>query len=235
MEETDIDLKWWLEKAMGRWKNKPRREEALKLREVTVEEIRKKIRMLKTSGTEGLDNISKTAIKDGVDILAAPLQHAVNLSIRLSTFPQDWKLARVKPIYKSKGESMDLGHYRPVSILGSLSKVLERVIFDQMFDYMITTHQLNEGHHAYRSNMSTVTGLLEFVNSCQRQMEEDNQSRALLIDMSAAFDMVDVGILVDKLARYNIDESTLRWTVISARKVVLLTLVDICQYSEAQV
>ena len=84
--------------------------------------IRKQLLSLKTDKSTGLDGISSHFLKDGADILVGPVTHIVNLSISSEVFPSIFKKARVKPLFK-KGSRLDVGNYRPVSILPVLSKV----------------------------------------------------------------------------------------------------------------
>jgi hypothetical protein len=64
-------------------------------------------------------------------VIASPLSHIINLSIIQGVVPDDLKLARVVPLFK-KNDKTDVGNYRPVSILSVISKVLERIIYDQV-------------------------------------------------------------------------------------------------------
>ena len=83
------------------------------------------------SAIDGLDNFS---LKVSSDIIAEPIHHIVTLSIMQERFPDDWKKAKVIPLHK-KGDTLDPKNYRPVFILSPLSKVLERVVHDQLYEY----------------------------------------------------------------------------------------------------
>ena len=87
--------------------------------------IREQLTSLKASKSTGLDGISSRFLKDGADVITDPVLHIVNLSISSEVVPSDFKMARVKPLFK-KGSRLDVGNYRPVSILPVLSKILER-------------------------------------------------------------------------------------------------------------
>ena len=76
----------------------------------------------------GYDNLSVSAIKESIELIASPLTHIVNLSISSGIFPDPLKIARVVPIFKS-GDHRMFVNYRPVSILPIYSKIFERVIF----------------------------------------------------------------------------------------------------------
>ena len=83
----------------------------------------------------GLDNISAKFLKDGVDIIKYPIKHIINTSITTNSVPDDFKFARVKPLFK-KNNRHDVGNYRPVSILTVVSKILERAVYIQIDTYL---------------------------------------------------------------------------------------------------
>ena len=79
----------------------------------------------------GLDGLSARFLKDGASVISSPLAHIINLSLHLDCVPDEIKTARVIPLYKKKSKT-DPGNYRPVSILTIVSKILERVTYDQI-------------------------------------------------------------------------------------------------------
>ena len=89
-----------------------------------VFKIMQNIDILKAAST---DNLSENFLKDGAEILAKPLSETWNLSITCRAFPNTFKVSKLKPIFK-KGKKTDSSNHRPISLLPSISKVLERVI-----------------------------------------------------------------------------------------------------------
>ena len=88
------------------------------------------LQSLQTDKAAGIDNISSRFLKDGSKILAEPICQLCNLSISLSLFPTDCKIAKIKPLFK-KGSKTDPKNYRPVSLLPIISKIIERVVNEQ--------------------------------------------------------------------------------------------------------
>ena len=76
-------------------------------------------------------------MKDGAKILSKPISDILNISIKLSKFPEKCKIAKIKPIYK-KGSKVEAINYRPISLLPLLSKIFERVIHSQLQTYINT-------------------------------------------------------------------------------------------------
>ena len=101
---------------------------------VDVPEITKIIMSLKNSAA-GYDNINATLLNFVVPRIAQPLCYVCNLSLCEGIFPKQLKFANVVPLYKAD-DSMVLNNYHPVSILGALSKVLERVIYDRLLHFL---------------------------------------------------------------------------------------------------
>ena len=106
----------------------------------------------------GIDNISGQFLKDGANILATPVTQICNLSIKLSHFPHDCKLAKLKPLYK-KGSKTDPKNYRPISLLPIVSKIIEKIIHDQTMEYLTDNKILYRYQSGFRKNHSTDTCL----------------------------------------------------------------------------
>ena len=83
----------------------------------------------------GIDNVSGRFLKDGADVLGIPITQICNLSIKLSHFPKDCKVAKLKPLYK-KGTKTDSKNFRPISLLPFVSKIFEKVIHNQTMEYL---------------------------------------------------------------------------------------------------
>ena len=138
------------------------------------------------------------------------LTHIVNLSISNYSFPSKWKKAKVIPLHK-KDEILYPKNYRPVSLLPVFSKVLERCIFLQMVRYLEENNLLHPSHHGFRAKHSTSTALIQMFDSWIEAFEDDEVSAVLMLDMSAAFDVVDHQILLNKLKLHGFEVSTLYW------------------------
>ena len=91
------------------------------------------------------------------------------------------------------------------------SKILERVVYNQLIKYLEENKLLNPSHHGFRQNHSTATALLEMHSNWVEAVEEDKITAVVLLDMSAAFDLVDKNILIEKLKLYGLDENSSNW------------------------
>ena len=137
--------------------------------------------------------------------------HILNLSLQTNKFPSKWKIAKVVPLFKGKGSKLDPKNYRPVAILPILSKVLERAMYQQLVNFMDSNNFFNPNHHAYRSFHSTTTAMLQMYTTWLDALEQGDMAAVCMIDMSAAFDVVDTSILLDKLKLYGLDKNSTQW------------------------
>ena len=127
---------------------------------VHPDEVEKVISSLSNSSSFGLDQIDTYTVKlIKLEILPA-LTHIINLSVTTKVFPSCWKRAKIIPLHK-KEDLLNPKNYRPVAIIPIFSKVLERVIFNQMIKYLADNKLLHPNHHAYRADHNTTTALIQ--------------------------------------------------------------------------
>ena len=168
------------------------------MKHVHPNKILRIISNLKSSSSCGLDSFDSKIIKIVKLQLLPVITHIVNLSISQQKFPEKWKVAKVIPLLK-KNEVINPKNYRPVSLLPVISKVLERAIFEQMIQYLEGNNLLHPSHHGFRSHHSTVTALIEMYDQWVEGFENGMLSAVVMLDLSAAFDVVDHSILIQKL------------------------------------
>ena len=183
---------------------------SFKLTPVHPDIVLKIISNLKNSSACGTDEISSGVFKLIKYEITPALTHIINLSISNQTFPSLWKTAKVIPLHK-KNETLLPKNYRPVSLLSVLSKVTERCIFLQMSGYLEENNLLHPSHHGFRPKHSTTSALIQMFDTWIEASENDEVSAVIMLDMSAAFDVVDYDILLSKLALYGFEDSALEW------------------------
>ena len=177
---------------------------------VTVKRVKELVNNLKTSKSTSIDELDNYAVKISSEIIAGPLHHIITLSILQKKFPSSWKYAKIIPLHK-KDSVLQAKNYRPVAILSPLSKILERIIFEQMYDYFTRCHIFHPNLHGYRKNRSTQTAMLQMYDRWIRAAAEGQVSGVVLLDLSAAFDLVDPNLLLNKLRVYGLDNDLLQW------------------------
>ena len=125
-------------------------------------------------------------------------------------FPTSWKFSKVLPLHK-KLDPLDRKNYRPVAILSPLSKVLEKIVYEQIYNYFSSNKLFHPSLHGYRKSRSTQTALLQMYDRWVRAASDGKLSGVVLLDLSAAFDLVDPDLLLQKLKLYGFDDDILQW------------------------
>ena len=162
------------------------------------------IKKLKPTKSCGSDGIPFKFLIDSLPVTAFYILVIVNTSIVTGNYPDPWKHPFVAPIYKS-GDTDDVSNYRPISLLPIVSKILERIVSDQLLNFLESFNLLANEQHGFRSKLSTETALLKVTNKIYENIESNKISLLLLLDLSKAFDSVHHEILLKKLAQVSID------------------------------
>ena len=147
------------------------------------------------------------------------LAKIINKSFKEGVFPEQMKIAKVIPIHKD-GSKINVGSYRPISLLTTFSKIYEKLIHIRMLNFLESNNSLFDNQYGFRPQRSCEHALLNAQNSLLDSLSKHQVSLLLLIDFSKAFDMVDHKILLRKLEHYGIRGIALKWmqSYLSGRK-----------------
>ena len=105
------------------------------------------------------------------DIISTPLSLIINQSLCSGSFPSKLKLAKVIPIFK-KNDNKKFDNYRPISLLSSVSKIFERVVFNQLYNFLQELHLLFESQYGFRKLHSTDRASLELIDRINKQIDQ---------------------------------------------------------------
>ena len=188
---------------------------------VDTDEVLKLIKGLKLSIATGIDYIDTRTVKLCAEKLAPIIAHIINLSITSSTFPNIWKWHKVIPLLKSPtSDPLMPKSYRPVALLPILSKLLEKAVFNQFVKYLEENGLVHPNLHGSRAGHSTATALSQLYDTWVEEVEQGNMVGVLICDQSAAFDLCDHYILIEKMKLMGVGEQSAKWfmSYLSGRK-----------------
>ena len=178
----------------------------LSVNEISIEMdyVKKLIDSLNPKKATGPDKISPRVLTASSEVLAVPLTNLINHCITIHAWTSLWKRSNVSPVYK-KDSPTDKANYRPVSVLTCFSKIFERVLHDQMYDFakLILSDNLSgllKGH-------SCATALLKMTDNFRASLDNKDHCIAIAVDLSKAFDSISHSLLISKLKAYGYTES----------------------------
>ncbi|XP_072930460.1 uncharacterized protein [Epargyreus clarus] len=179
------------------------------LKTTTESEVRKIINNIKTKAT-GHDNISIDMIKLTLDSTLSVITNMVNKSIETGTYPMSWKKAVIRPIPKKKTVT-ELKDLRPISILPVLSKIVEKVVLDQVLNYVEKEKIIPKYQSGFRKGHGTETALLNVSDDLTEASNMGLSSILVLLDYTRAFDYLQPELLLYKLKFHGFAEKTCNW------------------------
>ena len=158
----------------------------------------------------GLDNISARLLKDSASVISASLTRLFNLSLETRTFPSLWKFGKVAALFK-KGDRCDANNYRPITVLRTISKILEKAVHTQLYAYLKNSGILTSKQFGFRPKLSTETALAHFTDNILQNIDAGSFTGAVFLNLSKAFDTAGHPLLLQKLTNIGLTTSTTQW------------------------
>ena len=177
---------------------------------LTSVEIFNILKHLNVSKAVGPDKISNRILKECAISLSEPLARLFNLSLAQGVFPSCWKIANVIPIFKKESKN-NASNYRPISLLSSLSKVLEKAVHYHLYTYLNDHSLLTVKNSGFKQKDSTVNQLLSIVHKLYSGLDNKENACLVFLDISKAFDRVWHEGLLFKLKQLGISGTLLKW------------------------
>ena len=158
------------------------------------------VKSLSIKNCEGHDRIPQRILIDGIEILKNPLSIIFSKIYQTKQIPQQWLISKINPIHK-KGSNSNIENYRPISNLCSASKIFEKLILLrlQKLEELNKIDLSGKSQHGFKRKHSTTTAGLTIQTILARALNDDNYAIMASLDLSAAFDVVNVDLLLKRM------------------------------------
>ena len=193
-------------------------------------EIIEIVMSLESKSSSGHDNVSNKLVKEIIPCIAAPLSHIFNLSLQTGTVPDLYKVAKVIPLFKG-GDKKNPDNYRPISLLPTFSKILEKIVYKRLIKFLLKYNILYEKQYGFLKGRSTEQAMIDIILKITEAIENKKFSLGVFLDLSKAFDSISHSILLKKLFRYGIRGVALDWFKSYLNKRQQYVEIDNCRSS----
>ena len=177
---------------------------------VDICEVIKVSKSLRSNASSGVDDISNKVVKRVINAIVLPLVHIFNLSFSSGKVPLKLKQSKVVPVFKNN-DPAKFTNYRPISLLPCFSKILERLMYNRLYNFFIINKLLNNSQFGFRANHSCEHMLLQVQQKILDSFHCNKCIIGVFLDLSKAFDTMDHSILLCKLRQYGIRGIALEW------------------------
>ena len=175
----------------------------------TKEKVKSEIKKLNVKKAIRSNDIPTEIIKEHDDLFSEFIEANFNFCKNNGKFPNDLQVAEIFPTYKNKGENTDKTNYRPISILSNISKIYERIMYEQIEDYF--NDILSKYQCGFRKGHNAQNCLLLMIEKIRMIRDNKGAFAAVLTDLLKAFDCIPHDLLIAKLKAYGFDEQALKF------------------------
>lgn len=176
------------------------------LDKVDVSELSSIILKYEDDTTEGYDKVTVKMLKHISEFIVSSLVYIYNLCIQTSTFPDNFKIAIIKPLFKG-GNHKILSNYRPISMLTNFSKIIK----SRLITYLENNNLLSKNQFGFRPGLSTENALYNVSQFLYDSLDNGLKAIAVFIDFAKAFDTIQHDILLSILPNFGISNKSLLW------------------------
>ena len=166
---------------------------------------------MKPTASSGVDGLSLKTIKRITKPLLKSILNLVNTTINTATYPKSLKISRVVPLRKGDKNPTNPLNYRAINILPSLGKIIDRVINKQMTRHLYLNKLFLQQHHGAVKGRSTMTAIISMLDDWAEGLEKGENNLVLVLDQSAAYDVICHKKLIQKLKLLGCDNNAINF------------------------
>jgi hypothetical protein len=172
--------------------------------------VKEQLLALNTKKSTGNDGINAGFLRLCTPSIVSTVTNLINDSIQTSVFPTAWKIAKVTALLKG-GKATELNNYRPISILSTVSKIIERHVYNHMYSYFCENKLMSDNQSGFRAGFSCETCLLKMTTKWYQALDKGDIIGCVALDLSKAFDVLNFNILLKKLEAYGCHDNVIKW------------------------
>ena len=163
--------------------------------------LRKRLGRMKRGSAPGIDTLGPALYKESPFVVFEALSHLYQFCLDNDQLPIEWMIVKVIPLWKNSGSKADINKYRPVSLGSTAWKLFEAMYLDGINKLSEDQEAYGKNQHGFRAKHSTVTNLTEYWDHVTKSMDKGKRVHVLNLDMSSAFDTVNIDGILDGLER----------------------------------
>ena len=176
----------------------------------------------------GCDSFHPKVLREIAPYIKQPQTSIFNNSFATGIFPDGLNISLITPVHKNEDKSL-FSNYRPVAVLSCFSKILEKLMYKRLMDYIERHNILYDKQYGFRKKRSTEMAIIELTTKRSEAIDEGKLTAGIFLDLSKAFDTVDHSIIISKLEHYGIRGIALQWS-----KNYLLNRYQIVKFRNSQ-
>lgn len=191
--------------------NSPSIDNVFSLTSTSEIEIVSIFKAMKTKNSTDYQDLSSNFLSKCIDIIASPLKHIFNLSFQQGIVQNQLKIAKVVPIFKKGGSSENVNDYRPISLLSTFSKILEKLVSNRVVSFLQENNIIDKYQFGFQASNSTVHPMIHLLNKVSNALNQNHYTIAIFCDLQKAFDLVPHDVLLMKLRKIGFGDGAVEW------------------------
>jgi hypothetical protein len=193
------------------WKGPNFTSSKFKFTEVAISTVHKLLTQLGESSSTDILGFDCKLLQLSTEIISPILTKLINVSLQEGYVIDEWKISKVTPVFKGGDDKFDKNNYRPISVISHFAKILEKVVQRQLVEYLMDHELICIDQSAYKRYHNTQTSLHRCTEDWIDNICDKTYTAICFLDIRKCFDTIDHTILLNKLARYGIDDTEALW------------------------